>query len=78
MSNYKFSTIENSKNQRIGQPLFVTSIPCYDLFTLLLHKDPVELTRYHHKKSVSSILMISSKCHHFINPADDIDLKVAP
>jgi hypothetical protein len=47
-------------------------------FTLLLHKDSVELTGSYHKKSVSSILMISSKRHHLINPADDIDLRVAP
>ncbi len=30
------------------------------ILTLLLHKDSVELTGYYHKKSVSSILMISS------------------
>ncbi len=30
------------------------------MFTLLLHKDSVELTGYYHEKSVSSILMISS------------------
>jgi len=47
-------------------------------FTLLLHKDPIELTGYHHKKSVSSIFMISSRCHHLVNPADDIDLTVVP
>ena len=29
-------------------------------FTLLLHKDSVELIGYYHKKSVPSILMISS------------------
>jgi len=47
-------------------------------FTLLLHKDPVELTGYHHKKSVSSILMNSSKHHHLVNPADDIALRGVP
>jgi hypothetical protein len=44
----------------------------------LLHKDQVELTGYHHKKSVSSILMISSKRYLWVNPADDIDSRVIP
>jgi len=48
------------------------------VFTLLLHKDSVELTGHYHKKSVSSILIISYKRHHLINPADDIDLRVVP
>jgi hypothetical protein len=49
-----------------------------EALTLLLHKDSVELNGYYHKKSVSSNLMISSKRHHLINPADDIDLRVVP
>jgi hypothetical protein len=59
-------------------PFFSNSIDPVVVLTLLLHKDPVELTGYHHEKSVSNILMISSKRNHLFNPADDIDLRVIP
>jgi hypothetical protein len=44
----------------------------------LLHKDAIELTEYHHKRSVFSILVNSSKGHQLIDPADDIDLRGIP
>ncbi len=42
------------------------------LFTLLLHKGSAELTAYHHKKSGSSILIVSCNRRHLINPTDNI------
>jgi hypothetical protein len=44
----------------------------------LLHKDAIELTGYHHKGRFFSILVISSKGHQLIDPADDIDLRGVP
>jgi len=35
---------------------FLNSIDPVVVLTLLLHKDPVELTGHHHEKSVSNIL----------------------
>jgi hypothetical protein len=47
-----------------------------EVFTLLLHKDAIELTEYHHKRRFFSILLIFSKAHQLVDPADDIDLRV--
>jgi len=44
----------------------------------LLHKDAVESTAYHHKKAVSTILMIPSKGHYLVDPVDDINLTAVP
>jgi hypothetical protein len=44
------------------------------LFTLLLHKDAIELAEYHHKKSVFQHLIIASKDNQLGDSAVDIDL----
>jgi hypothetical protein len=48
------------------------------MLTLLLHKGMVESAAYHHKKAVSTTLIILFKGHSWIDPGGDIDLTVIP
>ncbi len=58
---------------------YVVGISIFNLNLLTLNQTGfVALTLLLHKDSVSSILMISSKRHHLINPADVIGLRVVP
>ncbi len=44
----------------------------------MLLKGVVELATYHHKKAVSTTLMILFKGHHLGDPLDYIDLTAVP
>jgi hypothetical protein len=41
--------------------------------TLLLHKGVVESAAYHHKKAVSSALMVFLKDYYLVDPVDHVD-----
>jgi hypothetical protein len=45
---------------------------------LLLHKGLVESAAYHHKKAVSTALMILFKGHYLGDPVDYVDLTAVP
>ena len=48
------------------------------MFTLLLHKGKFESAVYHHKKAVSTPLMILFKGHYLGDPVDYVDLAAVP
>jgi len=48
------------------------------MFTLLLHKGPIELPEYLYKKPVCVLLIILFKRHLQNDPANDIELRSAP
>jgi hypothetical protein len=49
-----------------------------EMFTPLLHKGKFESAAYHHKKAVSTPLMILFKGHYLGNPVDYVDLAAVP
>ena len=58
-------------------PFLFLFLPGEQLFTLLLHKDPVELPQCLYKEPVYSLLMIPFKSHRQSDLANDIELRPA-